>query len=83
MVFSSITFLFYFLPIVIAIYFIMPKKLKNIVLLIASFVFYSFGEPKYVFLMFFSILVTYIFGRLIDKYKNTKYSKLFLIIPNM
>ncbi len=80
MVFSSITFLFYFLPIVLGIYYIVPKKCKNIVLLIASFLFYFFGEPTYVILMAFSILITYIFGILIDKYKKTTYSKLFLVI---
>ncbi len=78
MVFSSITFLFYFLPITLAIYYIVPKKCKNLVLLIASFIFYFFGEPTYVILMAFSIAITYIFGILIDKYK--KYRKLFLII---
>lgn len=78
MVFSSITFLFYFLPVVLAIYYLVPNKWKNIVLLIASFIFYSYGEPKYVFLMLFSIICTYIFGLLIDKYK--KHSKLFLTL---
>ena len=80
MVFSSITFLFYFLPITLAIYYIVPNKLKNIVLLIASFIFYFFGEPTYILLMVFSIISTYIFGLLIDKYKNTKYKKVFLIL---
>ena len=79
MIFSSITFLFYFLPIVMVIYYIVPNKLKNIVLLISSLAFYAYGEPRYVFLMIFSILITYIFGLLIDKYKNTKYSKLILL----
>lgn len=78
MVFSSITFLFYFLPIVLAIYYMVPNKLKNIVLLISSFLFYFYGEPKYILLMISTIIFTYIFGILIDKYKN--YSKLFLII---
>lgn len=78
MVFSSITFLFYFLPIVIGIYYIVPNKLKNIVLLLASIFFYFYGEPKYVLIMLLSITCTYIFGILIDKYK--KYSKLFLTI---
>lgn len=78
MIFSSITFLFYFLPIVIVIYYIIPNKFKNTILLISSLVFYSYGEPKYVFLMIFSIIISYIFGILINKYK--KYSKLFLII---
>ena len=78
MVFSSITFLFYFLPIVLGIYYILPNKLKNIVLLLASMFFYFYGEPKYVTIMIVSIIVTYIFGILIDKYK--KHSKLFLIV---
>lgn len=78
MVFSSITFLFYFLPIVLGIYYIVPNKLKNIILLLSSLFFYYYGEPTYVLIMIFSIITTYIFGILIDKYK--KYSKLFLIL---
>ena len=78
MVFSSITFLFYFLPIVLLIYYLVPKKCKNIVLLIASLMFYFYGEPKYILLMAFSIISTYIFGILINRYK--KYSKLLLKI---
>ena len=80
MVFSSVTFLFYFLPTVLAIYYIAPKKYKNLVLLVASFLFYFFGEPTYILLMAFSIASTYIFGRLIDHYKGTKYAKLWLIL---
>ncbi len=78
MVFSSITFLFYFLPLVLCIYYIVPNKFKNIVLLISSLVFYFYGEPKYILVMLFSILSTYILGILIDKYK--KHKKLFLIL---
>ena len=78
MIFSSITFLFYFLPIVLGIYYIVPNKMKNIVLLLASLFFYAYGEPKYVIVMIASILSAYIFGILIDKYK--KHSKLFLIL---
>jgi len=78
MVFSSITFLFYFLPIVLGIYYIVPNKIKNIVLLLASMFFYFYGEPKYVLIMIISIICTYLFGILMDKYK--KYSKLFLIL---
>ena len=80
MVFSSITFLFYFLPIVLAIYYIVPNKLKNIVLLISSLAFYFYGEPTYILLMIFSIISTYIFGILIDRYRNTESSKIFLIL---
>jgi len=78
MVFSSITFLFYFLPIVLGIYYIVPNKMKNTVLLLASIFFYFYGEPKFVVIMLISILFTYLFGILIDKYK--KHSKLFLIL---
>ena len=80
MVFSSITFLFYFLPIVLAIYYIVPNKLKNIVILISSFAFYFYGEPTYILLMIFSIISTYIFGLLIDKHRGTENSKIFLIL---
>ena len=45
MLFSSITFLFYFLPVVVALYFISPMRLKNVVLLLASLFFYGWGEP--------------------------------------
>ena len=77
MIFSSITFLFYFLPILLAIYYIVPHKLKNIILLIASLGFYAYGEPKYVIVMIISIIATYIFGILMGKYE--KHKKIFLI----
>ncbi len=78
MVFSSITFIFYFLPIALAVYYIVPNKWRNLVLLIESFIFYFFGEPVYVLLMIFSIITTYVFGILINRYK--KYSSIFLIL---
>lgn len=80
MVFSSITFLFYFLPVVLLLYYIMPKKYKNAIILIASLLFYFFGEPVYIILMIFSIIITYIFGLLIDKYRYAENSKIFLIL---
>ena len=70
MLFTSISFLYYFLPALIIIYFITPKKYKNIILLIASLLFYFYGEPKYVFLMILEIIIAYIGAILIDKYKN-------------
>ena len=70
MLFTSISFLYYFLPALIIIYFITPKKYKNIILLIASLLFYFYGEPKYVFLMIAEIVIAYIGAILIDKYKN-------------
>ena len=79
MVFSSITFLFYFLPIVLAIYYIAPKKYKNVILLISSLLFYFFGEPKYGIIMVISIISIYFHGIWIEKAKNTKYKKIPLI----
>ncbi len=70
MLFSSIPFLYYFLPAVLILYFAAPRKLKNTVLLISSLFFYGWGEPKYVFLMAFSIIAAYVFGLLIEKYRN-------------
>lgn len=63
MVFSSAIFLFAFLPIVCGLYFIMPNlKVKNALLIVASLIFYGFGEPIYVLLMIASIIVNYLFG---------------------
>ena len=70
MLFTSITFLYYFLPIVLIIYFISPKKVKNLVLLISSLLFYFYGEPKYIFLMLIEILIAYVGAILINKYKS-------------
>ena len=70
MLFTSISFLYYFLPIVISIYFIVPKKMRNFVLLISSMVFYFYGEPKYIFLMLAEFLIAYIGAILINKYKS-------------
>ena len=73
MLFNSLTFLLIFLPLCLSLYFILPNiKLKNILLLIFSLIFYSWGEPVYIILMILCILVTYIFGLLIDKGKNKK-----------
>lgn len=78
MLFSSIPFLYYFLPVVLILYFIAPKKLKNSVLLLTSLVFYGWGEPKYVVLMIASILIGYVSGLLIEAFSQKKLSKLFL-----
>ena len=80
MLFSSIPFLYYFLPCVLILYFVVPKCLKNTVLLLSSLVFYAWGEPKYVLLMVVSITLGYVFGLLIEVWRGTKLSKLFLIL---
>ena len=79
MLFSSISFLYYFLPILILVYFISKNKYKNIILLLASLFFYFYGEPIYTLLMIISAFSGYIHGILIDKYRNTKYSKVFML----
>ena len=67
MVFSSLLFLFLFLPTVIVLYMIAPKKAKNLVLFFMSLIFYAWGEPVYVTLMLFSTVVDFINGRLVDE----------------
>lgn len=66
MLFSSVPFLFYFLPAALLIYFAAPRQLKNAVLLLASLFFYAWGEPKYMLLMLVSIVQGYGFGLLIE-----------------
>ena len=72
MVFSSITFLYFFLPAVLLIYFISPKKIKNIVLLLSGLFFYAWGEPVYVVIMIFSSFIDYAAGLIIDKYDDNQ-----------
>ncbi len=72
MLFSSLIFLFVFLPAVLFFYYISPKKLKNIVLLVFSLFFYGYGEPKSLLVMMFSIMVNYILGLAVDKYRERK-----------
>ena len=78
MLFSSITVLYYFLPILLIIYLLVPKKIKNIVLLIFSLLFYFYGEPKYIVILLLSCIINFIIGLLIEKYP--KESKLILVI---
>lgn len=80
MLFSSITFLYYFLPLTVLLYFIVPRKLKNAALLLCSLVFYAWGEPKYVLLMGVSVLFAYGFGLLIEKYREKKRGRIFCVI---
>ena len=80
MLFSSIPFLYYFLPCVLLLYFLAPKKLKNAVLLLSSLVFYAWGEPIYVLLMISSVVSGYILGLLIEKFREKRLGKVFLIV---
>ncbi len=78
MLFSGIPFLFYFLPVVILGYFLMPRWAKNGFLLAVSLFFYAWGEPKYLALMIASILLFYLYGLAIDKWEKSR--RFFLIL---
>lgn len=70
MVFSSLTFVFAYLPLTLAAYFLAPLRWRNLVLLIVSLVFYGWGEPVYITIMFLSIAIDYTHGLLVEKYRN-------------
>ncbi|MBQ0000392.1 MAG: MBOAT family protein [Clostridiales bacterium] len=72
MIFSSIYFLFVFLPVTLILYYIVPGMFKNLILLLTSLVFYAWGEPVYVFLMLFSIVFNYLSGIEIDSYRSRR-----------
>lgn len=80
MVFSSIPFLFYYLPFALLCYLIAPKKFQNTVLFLASLLFYAWGEPGYVLLMLLSIGLGYFYGLLIGKQTNRQKAKAWLVI---
>ena len=81
MVFSSIVFLYIFLPIMLLIYFIVPNKFKNAVMIVASLIFFAWGEIRYIFIMLLLAVMDYVCGQKINKYMdNPKKKKLFLAI---
>ena len=81
MVFSSLVFMFAYLPITLLAYYLVPRQGRNIFLFIVNLIFYGWGEPKLVMLMVFNIFFNYIGGWLVDKYRaDAKKKKLFLIL---
>lgn len=80
MLFSSVTFLYAFLPIVLILYFLAPKKLKNAVLLVSSLFFYYYGERTYTVILFVSSITDWTLSLLIEKYRGQKKTKLFLAL---
>ena len=78
MLFSSISFLYFFIPAIILLYFAVPFKLKNTVLLIFSLFFYAWGGVKYALIMVLAIALGYVFGLLIEKFREKKIAKLFV-----
>lgn len=96
MLFSSITFLYYFLPFTAGLYFLslkaagaesfwgrFPQRLPNMVLLLCSLIFYGWGEPKYVFLMIISTISCYGFGLLVEKYRQERAGRVFAVLSIM
>ena len=73
MVFSSLLFLFLYLPLFLICYTVLPKQLRNFILFIGSLIFYAWGEPIYVSIMLFSTLLDYTCGRIIDRFRNHPY----------
>lgn len=80
MVFSSTVFLFLFLPLTLAGYYLLDPKFKNIFLLIVSLFFYAWGEPKFVFIMIFSIFMNYLFGLLVARKTEKIYQRTILFL---
>ena len=79
MIFSSPLFLVLYLPLVLGIYYISPRRLKNLMLFMASLLFYGWGEPVYVSLMIFSTIVDYTHGMMVDKHRGTKKARYWLL----
>ena len=80
MVFSNLVFLFIFLPAVLFLYYLSPKAGKNYILLLASLLFYAWGEPVYVLIMLGSICMNYLFARWLDQGKNGFQRKFWLVV---
>ena len=80
MVFSSLLFLFLYLPLVLLIYYICPRRYRNLFLFVANLIFYGWGEPVFVTLMIFSTVINYAHGYFIDKYRaNQRTAKLLVL----
>ena len=80
MLFSSLTFIFLFLPVVLAIYYLAPLKIRNLLLLLASLIFYAWGEPIYVGIMIFSTAFDYCNGMLIETFRKKHNEKICKIV---
>lgn len=87
MVFNSIFFIFCFLPVFMLVYYLVPGKLRNLILFLGSLIFYAWGEPVYVVLMLFSSVFNYYMGteleRLYDNDRKQKHNLIFAILVNL
>ena len=66
MIFSSLLFMFVFLPLVLIVYYLVPRQFRNLVLFVFSLVFYAWGEPVYILLMLFTAFIDYFIGAMVD-----------------
>lgn len=80
MVFSSLIFMFLYLPAVLLIYYIMPHKFRNAMLLVVNLVFYGWGEPVFILLMIFSTVLNYVYGYFIEKFRENKRTAKILLV---
>ncbi|MDE6220826.1 MAG: MBOAT family protein, partial [Lachnospiraceae bacterium] len=80
MLFSSITFLYFFLPATIFLYFVSPQKGRNFVLFVVSLLFYAWGEPVYVLLMLVQIVVSYVLLWLVDRFRERRAARIVYIL---
>jgi alginate O-acetyltransferase complex protein AlgI len=80
MLFSSLTFLYIFLPVVLILNFVLKPKYRNKLLLVSSLIFFAWGGISYTLILVTSLIINYVFGLLIDKFRDTKASKIFLTI---
>ena len=83
MLFSSITFIYFFLPIFLIVYYITPKKFRNTIVLIFSLLFYFIGEPKYIIVLLLSCVINYILSKKIENAKNSKVYLIAAIVYNI
>ena len=79
MVFSSVVFLFRFLPLFFLLYYLVPERMKNVILFLGSLIFYAWGEPVYVLLMLFSTVVDYVHGRLLERLRGKRAARLVVL----
>lgn len=83
MVFSSLTFLYLYLPVVLLIYYLVPKQAQNFVLFVSGFLFYAWGEPVYIFLMTFTVLVDYTCGRVMTRFDHNNKARLAVLLTSI
>jgi len=83
MLFSSISFIYYFLIVFLIVYFITPSKYRNFIILLFSLLFYFLGEPKYIIVLISSCILNYIFSLLIDKRKHAKLYLVLAVVYNI